>query len=262
MSSLKASEKAKFEKLFNMDSGYVLHFSDSTFGTFFADFEIEINIDRKYRKYGSSKAKKLRAFWEIEPDHLVGQVLAEMIDSVNFSSEESFLADECRTIAHRLLSGQMNLDGLKSTAETFNLQYMSRQIKRMESSIETDPDLAIGTAKELVETCCKTILKERHVSFFEKGDDLPKLVKMTLKELNLVPRSIPDSAKGSETIKRILSNLSSVLQGIGELRNKYGTGHGRDGSAKGLTSRHAKLVVGSTSAIVHFIFDTHVEKRS
>lgn len=245
-----------------MNSGYVLHFSDSTFGTFFADFEIEINTDRKYQKYGSSKAKKLRAFWETESDNLVGQVLLEMIGNIKFSSDENTLADECRAIANRLVSGKINLESLKSKAETFNLQYMSRQIKRMESAIETDPDLAIGTAKELVETCCKTILKERSVSFDEKSDDLPKLVKTTLKELNLVPESISDSIKGSDTIKRILSNLSSVLQGIGELRNKYGTGHGKDGSTKGLTARHARLVVGSTSAIVHFIFDTHTEKKS
>src|ERR1039458_2165277 len=36
-------------------------------------------------------------------------------------------------------------------------EYLSRQITRMESSIESDPELAIGTAKELIETCCKGI---------------------------------------------------------------------------------------------------------
>lgn len=259
MSNLKASEKSKFEKLFGMSSGYVLHFSDASFGTFFGDFDIEIHSG-KYTTNGTSKANKLRTFWKVEQDHLVGQVLLEMIENANFDDEQKSLVDECKTIANRLLSGKVNLDGLKSTAENFNLQYMTRQIKRMESSIETDPDLAIGTAKELVETCCKTILKERSVVFDEKGDDLPKLVKTTLKELNLVPESINESAKGSDTIKRILSNLSSVLQGIGELRNKYGTGHGKNGSTKGLSARHARLVVGSTSAIVHFIFDTHKEK--
>ncbi len=35
----------------------------------------------------------------------------------------------------------------------------------------------------------------------------------------------------------------------------------KDGSTKGLTARHARLVVGATSAIIHFIFDTHTEKK-
>ena len=38
---------------------------------------------------------------------------------------------------------------------------LAEQIRRMKDSVETDPSLAIGTAKELIETCCKTILAER-----------------------------------------------------------------------------------------------------
>jgi hypothetical protein len=34
-------------------------------------------------------------------------------------------------------------------------------IERIEGAIDNDPALAIGTAKELVESCCKTILAER-----------------------------------------------------------------------------------------------------
>lgn len=36
--------------------------------------------------------------------------------------------------------------------------------------IEDDPSLAIGTAKELVETTCKTILHARKVAFSESAD--------------------------------------------------------------------------------------------
>ena len=32
---------------------------------------------QQYRTYGHSKAKKLRSFWEQEPDVLVGRVLSE-----------------------------------------------------------------------------------------------------------------------------------------------------------------------------------------
>lgn len=34
----------------------------------------------------------------------------------------------------------------------------------MESAAENDPGFAIGTAKELVETVCKTFLKERSIA--------------------------------------------------------------------------------------------------
>ena len=74
--------------------------------------------------------------------------------------------------------------------------YVTQQITRMEASVVNDPDLAIGTAKELVETCCKTILHERKVGI-PKNADLPQLVKLTSKELQLTPEDIPDEAKSS-----------------------------------------------------------------
>lgn len=134
--------------------------------------------------------------------------------------------------------------------------YVAQQITRMEASVMNDPDLAIGTAKELVETCCKTILQERKVNI-PKNVDLPQLMKLVIKELRLTPDDIPEQAKAAETIKRLLSNLATITQGIAELRNQYGTGHGKQASSKGLTARHAKLAVGAASTLAVFLIETH-----
>lgn len=143
-----------------------------------------------------------------------------------------------------------------------DVSYVAQQITRMETAVQSDPSLAIGTAKELVETCCRTILKSRGITP-EKSADIPSLVKLTSKELQLTPDDIPDKAKAAETIKRLLSNLATITQGIAELRNQYGTGHGRDaGSAKGLSSRHAKLAVGAASTLAVFMMETHRERAS
>lgn len=80
MSSLKAIEKRVFEDLFGMASGYVLDFSNNTFAEFFRE---AVNIDicaPKYALNGDSKAKRLRAFWETEPDGLVGKVLDGLLE--------------------------------------------------------------------------------------------------------------------------------------------------------------------------------------
>ncbi len=134
--------------------------------------------------------------------------------------------------------------------------YVSQQITRMETALKNDPGLAIGTAKELVETCCRTILKERSVSI-PKRADLPQLVKLTSRELELTPDDIPEKAKAADTIKRLLSNLATITQGIAELRNLYGTGHGKEAATKGLTSRHAMLAVGAASTLAVFLTETH-----
>ena len=53
MSSLTFVEKNNFEKLFGMDSGYVLNFTNRSFGEFFID-SVKVDIwDDKYA-YGSA----------------------------------------------------------------------------------------------------------------------------------------------------------------------------------------------------------------
>ena len=80
MSSLTDTEKRYFENLLGMGSGYVLDYTDQTFAEFFRTHRVAIH-DAKYQTYGSSKAKKLRSFWEQEPDALVGKVLSELLDT-------------------------------------------------------------------------------------------------------------------------------------------------------------------------------------
>ena len=79
MSSLNFSEQHHIEKILNMGGGFVLDFSDATFGAFFKRHGVNIH-GSQYQTYGTSKAKKMRAFWEREPDRFVSQVLSELLD--------------------------------------------------------------------------------------------------------------------------------------------------------------------------------------
>lgn len=160
--------------------------------------------------------------------------------------------------------GVAKAPGVDAAREVFSgidAGYITQQITRMEAAVNQDPELAIGTAKELVETCCKSILIERGVSF-SNHDDLPKFVKATVRQLELTPDDIPDRAKASETIKRLLSNLATITQGVAELRNYYGTGHGKAGTGKSLQPRHAKLAVGAASTLAVFLAETHKTRKS
>jgi hypothetical protein len=123
----------------------------------------------------------------------------------------------------------------------------------------TTPDLQLVGAKELVETCCKTILIDRGITF-PKNANIPELVKLTSKELELTPNDIPEKAKAGDTITRLLSNLAKITQGVAELRNHYSKGHGKAAGAKGLQSRHAKLAVGAASTLAVFPAETHNER--
>lgn len=138
---------------------------------------------------------------------------------------------------------------------------LHRQIERMRAAVDTDPGLAIGTAKELVETVCKTILTERGIPL-EPTWDVPRLVKEARRTLALLPSDIDDSAKGADSIKRLLNNLGTLVNGLAELRNLYGTGHGKYGRAKGVHPRHARLAVGAAATLSVFLLETHEERSA
>jgi hypothetical protein len=265
MGSLNMQDKRVLEKFLGMGGGYVLNFSDRTFGEFVHEVVgIEIHLE-KYTIHGSSKAKKLRVFWEVESDYIVGRLLNALIieaeDTTGIRTEEDEkLAARCREIANRLLAVGPSLNDLKQKAQALDANHLAEQIRRMEDSVGTDPSLAIGTAKELIESCCKTILFERGQDI-SGTPDIPTLTKATLKELNLVPEGVPNAARGAEVIKRLLSNLSTVGHGLAELRGLYGTGHGHHGSTPGLTTRHAKLAVGAASTLAVFLFETHEQTK-
>lgn len=148
----------------------------------------------------------------------------------------------------------------RSVADALDAAWMQKEIERLENAVDRDPALAIGTAKELVESCCKTVLTKRGVSYASSAD-LPTLTKLVAKELGLVPEGVTDAAKGAETIKLILRNLAALTQYLAELRGLYGSGHGREGRHRGLQPRHARLAVGAAVSFIDFVTETFRERQ-
>ena len=152
-----------------------------------------------------------------------------------------------------------HLDDIAASAARIDAPELHRQIERMRNSVDSDPALTLGTAKELIETACKTILEE-HGRQIDPTGDLGRLVKEAREVLKLLPADIPDSVKGAEAIKRLLSNLGAVAQSLGELRNLYGSGHGRSGKRRSIEPRHARLASSTAAALTTFLLETHWER--
>jgi hypothetical protein len=144
----------------------------------------------------------------------------------------------------------------RAAADILDADYMHREINRAERAIHDDPALAIGTAKELIETCCKTLLRELRVDIPEEADTA-QLAKKLLKELRLSPSDVPETAAAAETIRALLGNFANIAHRLAELRNPYGSGHGKDGRFRGLAPRHAKLAVTAAVAFISFVVDVY-----
>lgn len=120
----------------------------------------------------------------------------------------------------------------------------------------TDPDGAITAARTLLETVCKHILDKTGGAYAEK-DDLPALYRAAASTLNLAP-----SQHSEEALKRILGGATSVVEGLGSLRNKIGDAHGKGKSAVRPTARHAQLAVNLAGAMATFLVETWQDRNS
>ena len=264
MSVLEGYEIAAFKKLFCLSAGYVLDFSTNDFDSFTRG-SIGVAL---CGKYNLSKWKSLNSFLcdETTTNATAAKLLGDLLKyyEINYIDSNDYnknLCEKCKNIVAKLVSKtSVNSVQIEKIRENFDSDYINKQTEQMYISIEKYPDDAIGKAKELLESCCKTILKEENV-VINKNWDIIQLNKETCKILKLTPNNIPDSAKASQTIKVILGNLSCIAQGIAELRNHYGTGHGKDAKYKGLSSRHAFLAVGAAVTTVNFLWNTYLEQK-
>jgi Abortive infection C-terminus len=138
-------------------------------------------------------------------------------------------------------------------ADVLSSDHIIRQLTRMENGInDGDTALAIGTAKEFVETICKTVLDRKSVQL--NGDEeLTRLTKITLNALKLMPEDAGDELKATRIL---LGGLGNIPHQLAVLRNLLGTGHGRHADTAAIDIRFARLAVGAAITFGVFIFDT------
>lgn len=155
--------------------------------------------------------------------------------------------------------GQAHLAAKKTEIKKYlNTAYVNGKINTMNDAVSKDTDLAIGTAKELLETTCKSILKQ-HAINIDSDWTLPQLLKATTSALDFTPKEAANPDKAEKAIKQILGGITTIVHGVAELRNGYGTGHGKDADFKGLEIKYAKLFVGVVSEIAILYLATNGE---
>lgn len=265
-------EKGLFLKLFIRD-GYVLDFSTSEFDTF-TMASIGTPLCAKYKQ---SKGKSLNAFINDATSELTTKLLFDLLHYYeqsypNFEKEREGINDpyalvtqdntvyqklyaQCKEIACRLSPNQFSESMTSTLKEAFSSNYINKQLKIMLENQATNPTESIGKAKELIESCCETILEMSGVAI-NKDWKLNNLVDETMKLLKVTPEHVSDTAKEAKAIKAILGSLKGIASNIAIVRNAYGSGHGKSASYKGLQERHAKLAIGSCVTLVNFLWDS------
>lgn len=137
-----------------------------------------------------------------------------------------------------------------------------QQLGRIQRAIVDDPALAVGSAKELIESTAKIVLRELGITIDEKAK-LPALVREAQQALGLHGSSTIPGPDGSDAVKKILGSVSGIAIGLSELRNRgYGTGHGPASAPAGLGPRHAHLAVNAAFTWCQLMLDTLADKQA
>lgn len=121
---------------------------------------------------------------------------------------------------------------------------------------ENDPEGAITSARTLIESVLKYILDDQSIEYND-GSDLPILYKEVAKFLNLAPEQHNEGI-----FKQILGGVTSVVSGLGALRNKLGDAHGKSKTNVKPSLRHSELAVNLAGSMAIFLFRTYTEKKN
>jgi len=189
--------------------------------------------------------------------------LNQVVESVELptwlrNNDEKLYSELCEAGVLKLIP-HIPLDQCEQVGNIHSVPELGRHATRIRSGLEdgSDPELAIGSAKELLESVLKTVIGDHDQ---KPVDDIQALLRRAQKKLDLDPRGVEGALPGTESLRRTLSNLGQVVVGVAEIRTLYGTGHGRSQSHE-LELAHARLVVNAAISVATFLLEVW-EKRA
>src|SRR5690606_9477071 len=178
MANLSYMEKLMFEELFEMDTGYVLDFSNASFARF---IEESINLDiydgPGYEEY-CSKANKLRQIWSNESDTVVGTLMGDLLFYYeNFCSRNEELSNrtvkkinELRLVVNRLKGTTSSVSIPEKNEET--LQTLMEDIN--DSLARNKPTLVLDRLHTFATKLLRQACNENGITVVDgKGNYLP-----------------------------------------------------------------------------------------
>ncbi|BFM49997.1 nucleotide-binding protein [Marinomonas sp. THO17] len=214
-------DKSHIERYFDMQSGYVLHYSNRTFEDLFHSFGISI-YDEMYSDLGTSKAKRLRSFIQKNHHDLVKAVLLKMVEEYDSHSTFQYMSSDDKvkiaenrskciqainnigTISHHISSPTNITPPILITESNTHTHHST---KFQSSKGGNMPDQTTPHTFQSV---------QKHKVFIVHGHDEHLLLEVEnlCRKLNLEPIVLKDQSSGGATIIEKLEKHSDVTYAI------------------------------------------------
>lgn len=169
-----------------------------------------------------------------------------------YAERRTYIWEEFRPMLDLLERGCLSPSDtvVTNAIENFDSEHVQAAWSKALDRRSSDPEGAITMARTLLESVCKHILEEAQVTY-EESPELNKLYKQTAEHLKLAP-----SQHTEQVFKQILGGCTSVVEGLGALRNRLSDSHGRGKVGVKPAPRHAELAVNLAGALAVYLLAT------
>lgn len=219
MSDLSFMERSHLEKLFGMSGGYVLNFSNRAFQDFIADATRKDIYDDKYSDSGPSKACRLRQFWKVEANVVVGELTRKMIEfAATIAGTDEDLLRQATKIATRLLNSSPvpELDAITAINDDRTFEALAKMVR--EAIDNNEPECGLDRLHTFVVKYISEICKRNGISI-DRDKPLHSLFGEYVKHLR------KNGGFETEMTERILKSCISTLESFNHVRNQHSFAH-------------------------------------
>jgi len=144
---------------------------------------------------------------------------------------------------------------LEQILQSKDLQAVELEFERAMENISIDPPASLTAACAIIESACKLYIEEKGLSN-PKDCSIKPLWVTVANDLGFDASRVEDN-----DLRKILTGLSSIVDGIGALRTHAGSAHGRGGMRYKIQPRHARLAVHSAHTLTVFLLESWDNKR-
>lgn len=229
MATLAKRDIRLLETYLQMGSGHLLDFSHRTLTEFFEDYSIDID-EAQYQVGSGSKANRMRGFWQVSSDMVVGRVLEGLIEYyddkrasdiyIDTSGYSDELRDKCLNIANQLSRGTYSAQLGSQPTQTTPIKQAIRDVTQQplrapeqqttqqptQASLQQVPQQAVQarfqltTPTERPMNSASQTIKQKVFIVHGHDDHLRMQVELFVSKVGLDPIILMNQANGGNTI--------------------------------------------------------------
>lgn len=176
-----------------------------------------------------------------------------------FKEKLQSILDQCNLT---YIQGGIISDGSSATSKALSELIRGRDIPSIEAeftralaNVNSEPREAVSAACNILESIFKVYIHDENLTKPQK-QDLQNVWKIVRGDLGFDPKLVQD-----DDLKRILSGIISIVDGIGAFRTHASSAHGQGRKIYNLKPRHARLAIHSAHTIALFVLESWDERR-